>query len=34
MSNRRLKRIMNEIKDLEESAIILEQNGIYIYYDE
>ena len=34
MSNRRLKRIQNEIKELYESKTILEQNGVYFYVDE
>jgi ubiquitin-protein ligase len=34
MSNRRLKRIQNEIKELYESKTILEQNGVYFYIDE
>jgi ubiquitin-protein ligase len=34
MSTRRTKRILNEIKELNDSSEILEQNGIYIYYDD
>ena len=34
MSSKRLKRITNEIKELENSSKILEDNGIYYYYDE
>jgi len=34
MSTRRSKRILNEIKELNESSTILEQNGIYFYYDD
>lgn len=33
MSSRRLKRIINEIKELEDSKNILENSGIYIHYD-
>ena len=31
---RKLKRIMNELKELEESKEILKQSGIYFHYDE
>ena len=34
MSTKRLKRIMNEIKELQDSTKILEESGIYFYYDE
>ena len=34
MSSKRLKRITNEIKELQSSSKILEENGIYYYYDE
>jgi ubiquitin-conjugating enzyme E2 Z len=34
MSSRRLKRISNEIKELNDSSEILEQSGIYIYYND
>jgi len=34
MSNRRNKRIINEIKELNDSSSILEENGIYYHYDE
>lgn len=34
MSSKRLKRIVNEIKELQESKQILEQSGIYFHYDE
>jgi ubiquitin-protein ligase len=34
MSSKRLKRIANEIKELEESSNILEQSGIYFHYNE
>lgn len=34
MSSKRLKRIINEIKELEESSNILEQSGIYFHYDD
>jgi ubiquitin-protein ligase len=34
MSNRRLKRIQNEIKELYDSKKILEENGVYFYIDE
>ena len=32
--SRKLKRIMNELKELEESKEILKQSGIYFHYDE
>ena len=31
---RKIKRIMNELKELEESKEILIQSGIYFHYDE
>jgi ubiquitin-protein ligase len=34
MAARRAKRIINEIKELETSADVLKQNGIYIHYSE
>lgn len=34
MSSRKLKRIINEINELETSSIILENTGIYFHYDE
>ena len=34
MSNKRLKRIINEIKELHDSESILENSGIYFHYDE
>ena len=34
MSSKRLKRITNEIKELEESKEILENSGVYFHYDE
>jgi ubiquitin-protein ligase len=34
MSNKRTKRIINEIKELEDSSSILEQSGIYFHFDE
>ena len=34
MSSRKLKRITSEIKELENSINILEQSGIYFYYNE
>jgi ubiquitin-protein ligase len=34
MSSRKIKRITSEIKELENSVNILEQSGIYFYYDE
>jgi ubiquitin-protein ligase len=34
MSKRKLKRIINEIKELEDSKDILKQSGIYFNYDE
>jgi len=34
MSSKRLKRIINEIKELQESTKILEDSGIYFHYDE
>jgi ubiquitin-protein ligase len=34
MSNRRTKRIFNEIKELQDSNSILEQSGIYFSFDE
>ena len=34
MSSRKLKRITSEIKELENSIDILEQSGIYFYYNE
>ena len=34
MSNRRVKRILNEIKELNESTNILEENGVYFYFDD
>ena len=34
MSSRKLKRITSEIKELENSVNILEQSGIYFYYNE
>ena len=34
MSSKRTKRITNEIKEIENSAKILEESGIYFYYDE
>jgi ubiquitin-protein ligase len=34
MSNKRLKRIMNEFKELENSKKILEESGIYFYFNE
>jgi ubiquitin-conjugating enzyme E2 Z len=34
MSSKRLKRITNEIKDLEESKEILENSGVYFHYDD
>ena len=34
MSNKRTKRIINEIKELQDSCSILEQSGIYFHFDE
>jgi ubiquitin-conjugating enzyme E2 Z len=34
MSSKRLKRILNEIKELQDSVKILEDSGIYFHYDE
>lgn len=34
MSSKRIKRITNEIKELETSTKVLEDSGIYIHYDE
>ena len=34
MSNKRTKRIINEIKELQDSSSILEQSGIYFHFDE
>ena len=34
MSSKRTKRITNEIKEIENSAKILEESGIYFYYDD
>lgn len=34
MSNRRTKRILNEIKEIKESEEILSKNGIYVIFDE
>jgi ubiquitin-conjugating enzyme E2 Z len=34
MSSKRLKRIINEIKELQDSEKILEDSGIYFHYDE
>jgi len=34
MSQRRLKRIISEIKELEDSSNVLKENGIYFHYDE
>jgi ubiquitin-protein ligase len=34
MSNKRVKRILNEIKELEDSRSILDNSGIYFYFDE
>jgi ubiquitin-protein ligase len=34
MSSKRLKRIINEIKELKDSEKILEESGIYFYYNE
>ena len=34
MSSKRLKRIINEIKELQDSKKILEDSGIFFYYDE
>jgi len=34
MSNKRTKRILNEIKELQDSYSILEQSGIYFHFDE
>lgn len=34
MSNKRSKRIINEIKELESSCEILKQNGVYFHYEE
>jgi ubiquitin-protein ligase len=34
MSNKRTKRIVNEIKELQDSSSILEQSGIYFHFDE
>jgi len=34
MSNKRIKRIMNELKGLDDEKLILEKSGIYFYYNE
>jgi len=34
MSNKRTKRILNEIKELQDSCAILEKSGIYFHFDE
>ena len=34
MSNKRTKRIINEIKELQDSVSVLENSGIYFHYDE
>jgi ubiquitin-protein ligase len=34
MSNKRTKRILNEIKELNESINILEENGVHFYFDD